>query len=176
MNSRRGKYILAIAFFFLNFLIFLSIALAQNFPDFYGKDVKKIADYTGGLDQAMLAFEQAMRSGNSQGILAAFSRTTSWRFVSYEIGTGRRLAQHTVTFAQMEQDFKARKGWWHFFVGEPIRDPNYVENFLPHAKWRRQGTTFIQEPIEAGEPIINYIKWRPEGDRWIIAEIGLPAC
>jgi tetratricopeptide (TPR) repeat protein/RNA polymerase subunit RPABC4/transcription elongation factor Spt4 len=125
--------------------------------------------------RAMIAFEHAIRNHNSQGILAAFSRTNPWRFVSYDITTCRSLIQKSVTFSQMEHDFKARKGWWHFFIGEAIRDPNYSDNFNPHVKWHRQGNTFFQEPVKPNKPIINYLKWRHEGTRWVIAEIGLPA-
>jgi len=122
------------------------------------------------LDQVLLAFERALRTSNSQEILSAFSHTSPWRFISYDIITGRRLALKSVTFAQLEKDFKTRQGWWHFFIGDPDGDANYATQFMHGIKWRRQGNTFFVDSIPK-----NYLKWRQEEGRWVIAEIGLPA-
>jgi hypothetical protein len=139
MGRRKKKYMIAIPLIFSYLLVLLGISLAQG-----GMDLKKNADYENKPEQAMLAFEHALRNHDIKGILTAFSRTIPWHYVSYEIGSGRRLSRKTITFAQMEMDFKARKGWWHFFVGGPeIRDPNYSDQFIRKVKYRKQGSTFF---------------------------------
>lgn len=123
----------------------------------------------GGLGQAMNAFVQAMVSKDSQGVLAAFSPQQPWRFVGYEIGTGRQNASNMVNFAQMSNDFQTRGGWYHFFFDEP-NGYTFRLNFLKGVKWKKQGTTFHRASKD--KSVRHYIKWRQEGGRWVIAEIG----
>jgi len=121
------------------------------------------------LDQAMQALIQAVRSQNSQGVLAAFSRSTPWRYVDYEPPDLQQFTQKTVTYAEMARDFKARRGWYQYFLVDREGGCNIREEFRPGMKWHRQGTTFVRHP---NDPKVFYLKWRQEGSKWVIAEFG----
>jgi hypothetical protein len=122
-----------------------------------------------GADGAMDAFVQAMHRKNPQAVLAAFSRQSPWRYVNYEIGTGRQLASRMVSFQQMAADFQQKTGWYRFFLDEPDGYTFMVE-FIHGKPWhKRDAYTFV--PPDAGTSK-THITWRQEGGRWVIAEIG----
>jgi hypothetical protein len=92
-------------------------------------------------------------------VLAAFSRQTPWRYVNYEIGTGKELSSRMVSFTQMAADFQQRTGWYTFMV-----------LFLRGEPWQKRGAyTFVPPDIGTARTLIT---WRQEGVRWVIAEIG----
>jgi hypothetical protein len=122
-----------------------------------------------GVDGAMDAFVQAMHRKNPQAVLAAFSRQSPWRYVNYEIGTGRQLASRTVSFQQMAADFQRKTGWYRFFLDEPDGYTFMVE-FIHGKPWHRRGANKFVPP-EVGTSK-THITWRQEGGRWVIAEIG----
>lgn len=142
----------------------LVLALALCLPQMVVK-----AEANDDLDQAMQTFVQAIRSRNSHGVLAAFSRTAPWRYVDYEPPDLKQFTQKTVTYAEMARDFKARKGWYQYFLVDPEGGCNIREEFRPGMKWHRQGTTFVRHP---NDPKVFYLKWRQEGSKWVIAEFG----
>lgn len=142
----------------------LVLALALCLPQMVVK-----AEADDGLDRAMQAFIQDMRSCNSHGVLAAFSRITPWRYMVYEPPDLRQFSQKTVTYAEMARDFKARKGWYQFFLVDRNWGCNIREEFRPGMEWHRTGTTFVRHP---NDPKVFFLTWRQEGGRWVIAEFG----
>jgi len=122
-----------------------------------------------GLDQAMQAFIQAVQNRNSQGVLAAFSHKTLWRYVTFNSFTKKVNSRVTVTYAEMARDFKARKGWWYDKFMENPPTEHFRDEYFRGQKWLRHGTTFFPGPKETSG---LYIKWRQEGGNWVIAEIG----
>ena len=142
----------------------LALAVAMNLPQMAAK-----AEAADDLDRAMQAFIQAMQSRNSQGGLAAFSRTAPWRYVVYEQHELKQFTQKTVTYAEMARDFKARIGWYQYFLIDREWGCNIREEFRPGMKWHRRGTTFVRHP---DDPKVFYLKWRQEGSKWVIAEFG----
>lgn len=128
-----------------------------------------------GLDQAMQAFVQAMKIKNSQGVLAAFSRTTPWRFVSYTMSyKGSEMVcklydQKSYHYSEMERDFKARSGWYNFFMVDGAPNTGETSAIRSTDKWHRRGTTFVVDPKN---PKFFYVKWGQEGQKWVITEIG----
>ncbi len=122
-----------------------------------------------GVGAAMGAFVQAMHRKNPQGVLAAFSRTSPWRYVNYEIGTGKEQSSRMVLFQHMAADFQRKTGWYNFFFAKP-NGYTFMVLFLRGEPWHKRGAfTFI--PSEAGTSR-THITWRQEGGRWVIAEIG----
>jgi hypothetical protein len=122
-----------------------------------------------GLDQAMQAFIQAMQSRNSQGVLAAFSRKTPWRYVTFSSFTKKLNSRASVTYAEMARDFKARGGYWYDKFMENRPTEHFRDEYFRGQKWPRYGNTFFPGPKESSG---LYIKWRQEGGNWVIAEIG----
>jgi hypothetical protein len=113
-----------------------------------------------GPDGAMQAFSQAMHRKDPQGVLAAFSRQSPWRYVNYEIGTGKVRSSRTVTFQQMAADFQRKTGWYRFFLDEPDGYTFMVE-FIHGTPWKKRGAnTFV--PPEVGTSR-THITWRQEG-------------
>jgi hypothetical protein len=122
-----------------------------------------------GGDGAMGAFIQAMHQKNPQEVLAAFSRQSPWRYVNYEIGTGKVRSSRMVTFQQMAADFQHKTGWYRFFLDEPD-GYTFMVNFIHGTPWGKRGAyTFV--PPEVGTSR-THITWRHEGGRCAIGEIG----
>ena len=141
----------------------LFLALALCLPQM----VQRV-EATDDLDQAMQNLIQAVRGRNSQGVLAAFSRTAPWLYVQYTIGTNH-VSQKTVVYGKVQRDFKARKGWYEFFMIDKTEGTERPLGSRTPTKWHRRGTTFLVNPEY---PNAFYFKWRKEGGRWVIAEIG----
>ncbi|MEW5725384.1 MAG: hypothetical protein AB1896_19890 [Thermodesulfobacteriota bacterium] len=121
------------------------------------------------LTQAMEAFIQAMVAKDKSGVLSFFSQTEPWVYAPYEIGSGRPLERQSVTFQEMARDFQNEEYWYGFFFDEP-NGYTYQVNFEAGVSWRPKGPdTFLAPDSDTGN---TYIKWRREGERWVIAEIG----
>ena len=121
------------------------------------------------VNEAMQSFIQAMVNKNPAAIAAAFSRQSPWRYQPYEIGTGRRLKPAVIAPEQMVRDFQQKSGWYDFFMADP-NGYTFRVNFMHSNQWKKRGTdTFVAPDSDSGN---TYIKWRREGQRWVIGEIG----
>jgi len=143
-------------------MVVLLLALAFCLPQLVlGSD-------DGGLNRAMEAFVNAVKSKNAEGILAAFSRTTPWQHVTYDVVTKKIQTRNAVTYTQLELDFRTRKNWYKpFFGSEEHLDQLHTK--IRMVRWSRQGTAFRAISSTWAR---FYIKWRQEDGRWVIAEIG----
>jgi hypothetical protein len=121
------------------------------------------------LDRAMQSFVQAMQARNTQEVLGAFSRTSPWKYKSFNAMTNKLDSQVAVSFAEMAKDFKARKGNWYYMFIENRPTEHFRDENFRGQKWLRKGNTFFANPKE---PTGFYIKWRQDGKKWVIAEIG----
>lgn len=121
------------------------------------------------VDAAMQAFIQAMVSKNPDAIFAAFSRQSPWRYQPYEIGTGKRLQPEVVSPQKLALDIQEKKGWYDFFLADP-NGYTFRVNFIDNKAWKKRGAhTFVAPDSTSGH---TYLKWRQEGQSWVIAEIG----
>jgi hypothetical protein len=120
------------------------------------------------VDGAMQAFIQAMHRKNPPGVLAAFSRQSPWRYVQYEIGTGKQLASRMVSFKQMAADFQRKTGWYKFFFAKP-NGYTFMVLFLRGEPWHKNGPNTFTPP---GADSRTHVTWRQEGEKWVIAKIG----
>ncbi len=121
------------------------------------------------VNAAMQAFIQAMAGKNVNGILAAFSQQTPWKYQPYEIGTGKALKTAVVTPKQMLGDFQKKRGWYNFFMADP-NGYTFRLNFMENKPWKKRGAdTFVAPDSDSGK---TYVTWRQEGQKWVIAEIG----
>jgi hypothetical protein len=121
------------------------------------------------VNEAMQSFIQAMVSKNPAAILSAFSRQSPWRYQPYEIGIGRRLKQTMITPEKMTRDFQQKSGWYDFFLADP-NGYTFRVNFMHSNQWKKRGAdTFVAPDSDSGN---TYIKWRLEGPKWVIGEIG----
>ncbi len=122
-----------------------------------------------GVNEAMQSFIQAMAQKNLPGILAAFSQQAPWKYQPYEIGTGRLLKAAVVSPKKMADDFQKKQGWYNFFLAEP-NGYTFRLNFMRHQPWKKRGAdTFVAPDSDSGN---TYVKWRLEGQRWVIGVIG----
>jgi len=145
------------------------MALALCLPQFV-----QGAEVDGGLDRAMQAFVNAINNKNATGILAAFSITTPWQYVMYDVTDQANPPSRTpMTYTQMQQQFRAKKG---FLYGDFFNDFEGTQmlrdNIIYMGKGIKKGTTFTPGDMTLGR---FYITWRQEGNRWVIAEIGQTA-
>jgi hypothetical protein len=121
------------------------------------------------VNEAMQSFIQGMFNKNPATIFAAFSRQSPWRYQPYEIGSGRRLPEVTVTPEKMAQDFQQKADWYNFFMEDPD-GYTFRVNFIHGKPWKKRGAdTFVAPDSSTGN---TYVKWRREGPKWVIGEIG----
>ena len=121
------------------------------------------------VNEAMQSFIQAMVSKNPAAIFTAFSRQSPWRYQPYEIGTRRRLKPATVSPEKMARDFHQKSGYYDFFMADP-NGYTFRVNFMHSNQWKKRGAdTFVAPDSDSGD---TYIKWRREGQSWVIGEIG----
>ena len=119
-------------------------------------------------EAAMRDFTQAMFKKNPQGVLAAFSRQSPWRYVAFEIGSGKQLSAEMIAPAKMATDFQKKTGWYNFFLAEP-NGYTFMVLFFEGKPWKKRGPdTFAPSDGDTK----TRIKWRQEGSRWVIAEIA----
>ena len=122
-----------------------------------------------GVDEAMQSFIQAMAQKNTRGILAAFSQQAPWKYQPYEIGSGRLMKASVVSPKQMAADFQKKQNWYNFFLAEP-NGYTFRLNFMRHLPWKKRGAdTFVAPESDSGN---TYVKWRLEGQTWVIGVIG----
>jgi hypothetical protein len=120
------------------------------------------------VDAAMNDFTQAMYRKNPQKVLAAFSQQSPWRYVNFEIGSGKQMGSQMITPNKMSADFQKKTGWYSFFFAEP-NGYTFMVLFFEGKPWKKQGSDRFTPP---GSDSKTYIKWRQEGGKWVIAEIG----
>lgn len=120
------------------------------------------------VDAAMHNFTQAMYQKNPQKVLAAFSRQSSWKYVNFEIGSGKQLSSRMVPFNKMATDFQKKTGWYNFFFAEP-NGYTFMVLFFEGKPWEKHGSDRFTPP---GSDAKTFIKWRQEGGKWVISEIG----
>ncbi len=121
------------------------------------------------VNEAMQSFIQAMVNKNPTAIFSAFSRQSPWRYQPYEIGTGRRLPPASVSPEKMAHDFQQKSGWYDFFLADP-NGYTFRVNFMHSNQWKKRGAdTFVAPDSSSGN---TYVKWRREGQTWVIGEIS----
>jgi hypothetical protein len=127
------------------------------------------AEADGGSDHAIQTFVSALNRRDPNGVLAAFSQTTPWQLIIYDITNPRRIIERkTVTYGQMARDFQIHRGWYADFIKDPEGWESIGDTIRGMSKWYKNGNTFSN----GSEKYIFYIKWRPAGGRWVIGEIG----
>jgi hypothetical protein len=120
-------------------------------------------------DQAMQAFTQAMLQKNPRQLLTFFSKTSTWRYLSYGIGANTPSYSKQVSYANLVTDFKRKNNWYGFFFNEP-NGYTFRINFMRGERWRKEGPAlFIAPRSESGR---TYVKWKQEHGKWVIAEIS----
>ncbi|MBM4287044.1 MAG: nuclear transport factor 2 family protein [Deltaproteobacteria bacterium] len=120
-------------------------------------------------DQAMQAFTQAMLRKDPQRLLTFFSKDSSWKYQSYEIGSNKLIVSKQVSYADLVNDFRKKTGWYGFFFDEP-NGYTFRLNFTRGERWRKEGPAlFIAPQSESGR---TFIQWKQEGGRWVIGVIS----
>jgi hypothetical protein len=129
------------------------------------------AEADDGLNRAMQAFVNAVKNKNIAGVLAAFSRTTPWQHVTYDAANQRKPPSRSpVTYTQMQKDFRIKKGLYGDFFNEYDGSQMLSDNIKYMGKRMvKKGTTYTPNDATLGR---FYIKWRHDGKRWVISEIG----
>lgn len=121
------------------------------------------------LDKTMKSFIDAMVRKDKSAVLSFFSQSSPWKYVSYEIGTVKVTGTSMVSYAVMAKDFANKKGWYGFFFHEP-NGYTFQVNFQKGVMWKKKGAdTFVYPQSHLDK---TYIKWKQEGGKWVIQEIG----
>ncbi len=122
-----------------------------------------------GADGAMQAFYEAMIRKDSRTVLGSFSPKTGFKLISYEIGQNSPETITTVFYDKLKMDFAVRTGLYQFFFAKPDGWEYNVE-FRQGEPWRKgPNNTYFAPQSSMGH---TYIKWKQEGNRWVIDELA----
>jgi hypothetical protein len=122
-----------------------------------------------GADAAMQAFIEAMVNKNPQAVLSFFPQKSNFRLVPYEIGSKTPETPVTVSYNQLKNAFAKQGELYVFFFEQPDGWAYQVE-FRRGEEWRRGPDAVFFAPQSSMNH--TYIKWKQEGDQWVIAEIA----
>jgi hypothetical protein len=131
------------------------------------------------LEAAMREYIDALAARDDRRFLALFTRTTPVLVVD-NIESPAHVG--TLTAAEMARDFRKRDGWYHVIFGENV-DPvtgdreldYYAEGFDNRMMWRRHGPGLYVKPwssLDDGLRRMSYVRWKKDGGRWVVEEIG----
>jgi len=123
---------------------------------------------SASLNVAMRKFISALKDRDVEGFLSLFSRT---RF--FYASNPLNVLRTAVSYNELAADLR-RKGDWYFTYLERgdggIYDA-FIDNVGDGEMWRRGGGARFTPPgTETSDS--TYVKWRKEGDRWVIDEIS----
>ena len=117
----------------------------------------------------MQAFIEAMVNKDSRAVLSFFSQKTNFQLIPYVIGSNTPETIATISYNKLKNDFSSRKGLYMFFFSKP-NGWEYQVEFRRGEMWRkRPGNLYTATHNSMGH---TYIKWKQEGDRWVIEEIA----
>jgi hypothetical protein len=119
---------------------------------------------------AMAALVRAIHDRNVPRVLACFSRTKPW----YVTTTGGKKALRSrYTFAQLETGLKDGGDFRGVLLGDDpddnLRDQIEETGRRP---WRARGPATFVPPDD--DTVNVFVKWRTEGNRYVVEEIAFP--
>ena len=122
-----------------------------------------------GADAAMQGFFTAMINRDSQALLAFFPQQTTCKLIPYLIGSKTPEAVTNISYGKLKNDFAQKKGLYVFFFEKP-NGWTYNVEFRRGEPWKkRPGNIYMAPESSMGH---TYIKWKPEGDKWVVDELA----
>jgi hypothetical protein len=143
-------------------LIVLLLALALPPQGAWARDAQSA-------DAAMQGFFEAMINHNSKALLNFFSPNSSFKLIPYLIGTKTPEKIATISYDRLKNDFANKKGWYVFFFEKP-NGWTYNVEFRRGEPWKKKAANIFIPPDSSDGH--TYIKWKQEGDKWVIAELA----
>ena len=121
------------------------------------------------VDAAMRGFFEAMINKDSNAVLSFFPQKSNFTLIPYVIGSNTPESITAISYGKLKDDFSNKKGLYVFFFENPNVWTYNVE-FRRGEMWqKRPGNIFVAPQSSMGH---TYIKWKQEGDRWVIDEIA----
>lgn len=133
----------------------------------------RASDPPAALSAAMRKLIRAMRTRNTSLFLSLFSRTRPFFHLNPMNVGSKKYFRDSISYARLTRDVKT-KGELYWLLLERADNGSYdafVDNFPNDTMWTSvTGNKFVPH----GEPLTShtYVRWRREGDRWVIAEIS----
>jgi hypothetical protein len=122
-----------------------------------------------GVDAAMQGFFEAMVNRNGNALLSFFPQKSNFKLIPYVIGSNTPENKANITYSRLKNDFSNKKGWYVFFFEKP-NGWTYNVEFRRGEPWKkRAGNVFTAPDSSMGH---TYIKWKQEGEKWVIDEIA----
>jgi hypothetical protein len=118
---------------------------------------------------AMAALVSAIGDRDVQRVLECFSRTQPWYLTTTG---GKKPRRSRYTFAQLQAGLKDGGDFRGVLLGDDPDDNlrDQIEQTGRRA-WRAQAPARFVPPDDT---VNVFVKWRKEGKRYVVAEIGLP--
>jgi hypothetical protein len=122
-----------------------------------------------GVDAAMQGFFEAMINKDSNALLAFFPQQSNFKLIPYVIGSNTPEKIGNVSYSRVKNDFSNKKGLYVFFFEKP-NGWTYNVEFRRGEPWKkRSGNVFTAPESSMGH---TYLKWKQEGDNWVIDELA----
>lgn len=120
------------------------------------------------VETAMRKFIAALKKNDVAAFLSLFSRSGF-----FYANNPLNVVRVTVPYSELAKDLR-KKGDWYCTYLERCGDLDaFVDNIGDGEMWPRVGgARFVPPGSDAESP--TYVKWRKEGDRWVVDEIGYP--
>lgn len=125
------------------------------------------------LSAAMRKLIRAMRTRNTSLFLSLFSRSRPFFHLNPMNVGSKKYFRNPISYARLTRDLK-NKGELYWLLIERADNGDFdafVDNFPDNKMWTSfRGNKFVPR----GEHFTShtYVRWRREGDRWVIAEIS----
>jgi len=121
------------------------------------------------LDDDMVQYMRAIRSGDVHVFLRFLSPENNWRFVSYRAGTSNIVSTTSFSYEETSEQLNQRGGLYSALFDGTDRY-RYSERLARHplSSWRRTDTTYRLPDSEG----ISFVHWKRDGERWVIDSIG----
>lgn len=121
------------------------------------------------LDDYMLQYMRSIRSGDVTLFLRFLSTENNWRFVSYRAGTSNIVSTTSFSY-QQTADMLAQRGGLYSALFDGTPSYRYRDRLAAHplSVWHRIDNGYRLPDSEG----ISFVRWKREGDRWVIDSIG----
>jgi hypothetical protein len=123
----------------------------------------------GGAEAAMKAFTEAMVNKDSNAVLSFIPQQSTFKLIPYVIGSKTPEKVNTISYNKLKSDFANKKGLYIFFFEKP-NGWTYNVEFRRGENWKKKAATIFTAPDSSDGH--TYIKWKQEGDKWVIDELA----
>ena len=151
-------------------LLLIALAPPARTRAQHGHDRQSRVARPTALDLAMRGFINALKKRGAEAFLSFFSRSRP-----FYANNPMNVIRVPVPYSKLAADVRKKRGfyWDYLERGEGGMYDAFVDNIGDGRMWRRVGgNKFVPPGSDASS--LTFVRWRRDGQRWVIAEISYP--